>query len=161
MPRITQLNLSEVNRALEHIDQLTKKIGTLQSQLDSVNHQVKNLAVVHAPLTTNNITFTWTGSTLSLSWTAGSIANKNGINTPIPAGSITGLTASTNYWLAWNPTHQKMVANISADVLFQISSNLVICQVFTGSAGTTGVAGGGGSSAGGKSDLSGQRYKLL
>ena len=160
MPRISKLTLSEVNRALVHIDELNKQIGILRSQLDATKQQVKSLDVVHAPLTTNNITFTWTGATSTLSWTAGSIANKNSINTPVIAGSIAGLAASTYYWLAWNAEHQQMVANQSADVLFQNKNNLVIAKIFTGTAGQTGTAGGGGS-ASSHSDLSGFQYKLF
>jgi len=174
MPRITQLSLPEVNRALGHIDELKKQIGSLQSQLEATKHQVSLLDLQHAPATTNNLVFTWTGSTHTLSWAAGSIADKNagGIgmndisklggahNVPVSAGSLPGLLASTYYWLAWNKVHQQMIANQSADVLFQNKNNLVICKLYTGTAGQTGIAGGGGS-ASSKSDLSGFQYKLF
>jgi hypothetical protein len=160
MPRITKVDLTEINRALGHIDELKKQFGTLQLALSSVKQQVTHLDVIHAPATSNTLVFTWTGSTLTLSWPAGSIANKNSVNTPVAAGHIANLLASTYYWLAWNAEHQQMVANTDANILFQNSGNLVICKLFTGTAGQTGVAGGGGSSSA-KSDLSGFQYKLF
>lgn len=160
MPRITKLTLAEVNRALGHVDELKKQIGLLNDKLGAVTHQVKQLDVAHAPVTTNNVKFTWTGSTLTVSWTDGSIADRQGINVPVVAGSITGLTANQYYWMAWNKVHRVMTAQLSADVLLENPGNLVICKIFTGTAGQTGVAGGGGSSSN-KSDLSGFQYKLF
>lgn len=160
MPRITKLDLVEINRALSHIDDLKKELRSTKQNLEAVKHQVGLLDYLHAPLTTNNLVFTWTGSTLTLSWPAGSIHDKNLVNIPVQAGTISNLLASTYYWMAWNKIHQQMVANPLADVVFQTQNNLVICKLFTGTAGQTGVAGGGGS-ASSKSDLSGFQYKLF
>lgn len=159
MPRITDVkDLGQINRALEGIDKLQKQFGQLNDQLSSVNHQVKQLDTKHAAATTNNLTFTWTGSTHTLSWLAGSVKDRNNVNVPVLGGSLVVL-ASTFYWLAWNKIHQRMVAQIAADGLLQNQNNIVICQLFTGTAGQTGTAGGGASS--GASDLSGARYKLF
>lgn len=160
MPKITQLSLAEINRAFSHVDELKKQIGLLNDQLSAVKHQVKQLDFVHAPVTTNNVKFTWTGSTSTISWTAGSIADKQGVNVPVSSGSIAGLTANQYYWMAWNKVHQVMTAQLSADTLLVNPGNLVICKIFTGTAGQTGTAGGGGSSSN-KSDLSGFQYKLF
>lgn len=160
MPRITDVNdLGQLNRALEGIDKLEKKFGTLNSQLSSITHQVNQIDTKHVPASSNNLSFTWTGGTLTLSWPAGSVVDRNNSNVPIAAGSIVGLLASTYYWLAWNQVHKQMVAQIDASILLPNTGNIVICQVFTGTAGQTGLAGGGGSS--GISDLTGARYKLF
>lgn len=159
MPRITELSLSEVNRAFGQVDDLKKQIGTLKSQLQSVTQLTHQVSQTHQTATTNNLSFVWTGSTLTLSWAAGSVLDRNNVNVPVTAGAISGLVANTYYWLAWNRVHQQMVAQVAADGLLQNPINIVICQVFTGTAGQTGVAGGGASS--GNSDLSGARYKLF
>lgn len=160
MPRITsETDLREINRQLEHITTLKKQLDDLTQKVGNVGVQIKQVDILHAPATTNNILFTWTGGTLTLSWPAGSVRDKNGANRPVLAGSIGSLLASTFYWLSWNPVHQIMTAQIAADSAFENPGNIVICQLFTGTSGQSGTAGGGKSS--GHSDLSGSRYKLF
>src|SRR6266403_5267582 len=100
MPRVTSTtDLREINRQLEDLQTVKKQLGLLTQQLGSVGVQLKQIDIIHAPSTTNNMLFTWTGSTLTLSWPAGSVRDKNGINVPVLAGSIGNLIANTYYWL--------------------------------------------------------------
>lgn len=162
MPKITKADdLSQLNREFARLDLLHKQNSELQERVSSLSHQIKQIDIVHAPQTTNNVLFTWTGSTHTISWPAGSVKNKNNQNVPVDAGSIAGLTASKYYWLAWNAIHKQMVAQLGVEGLLQNPNNIVICQVFTGAAGDSGTVGGGGSSNSGGSDLSGGRYKFF
>ena len=174
MPRIAAVTLDQVNKQIDVIDSLQKQVGTLQIKLDNVGQSISIADPIHAPQTTNNITFTWTGSTRTLSWNAGYLKTKNWdaqtLARPafkstapgqqhvyaIPVGSLV-LVASTYYWLGWDPFHQAMQATQDASVLHSDYNVHIISQVYTGTAGQTGSAGGGGSTGG--IDLSGGRYK--
>jgi hypothetical protein len=174
MTRIANLSLDQVNRQIDLLDTLRAQIGQLQTRLNNVGNQAIIADPIHAPQTTNNLTFTWTGGTTTLSWAKGWIKDKNWsaqtIGVPafkssapgqqhifaIPAGSLV-LSASTTYWLGWDPSHQIMRATADASSLHGVKDIHIICQIFTGTAGQTGTAGGGGSTGG--SDLSGSRYK--
>lgn len=159
MPRITDASdLGQLNRALSGIDDLQRQFGQLNKQLGAVNHQIQTINTKQIPATTNNLQFVWTGSTTTLSWGNGSVNDRENINVPVRAGSLI-LAPSSYYWLAWNSVHQQMAAQVAADGLLQNQNNIVICQIFTGTSGQSGVAGGGASS--GNSDLSGARYKLF
>lgn len=160
MARISHLDLNLLNRQLEKIDTLQRQVNDLHSKVKAINGTVSNVVDTHVPIRFNTLTFTWTGGTSTLSWPAGSVVDKTGNNLPVTAGAITGLSPSTYYWLAWNPVHQKMIAQVGLNGILQIHNNVVLCQLFTGTAGQTGVAGGGGSSSSG-SDLTGGRYKLF
>jgi|SRR5581483_1808346 len=177
MPRVAQVqNTSELNKLLSRIDKLEKRMVSVQDTVDVHASQLARIDVAHAQPTTNNLVFTWTGGSTSLSWATGWIKDKNAsssktISPPtfssapgtshsstVIAGSLT-LSPSTHYWLGWDKVHQKMVANTDASVLFQNYNVQIVCRLFTGTAGQTGTAGGGGSAA--SSDLSGQTYKLF
>ena len=176
MPRINKVDLTQINLQIDKIDNLNKRIGLLENQVGNIGYQTAALDYVHAPSTTNNLVFTWTGSTGKLSWTQGFIQDKNASQTTqttygpkissapsiphtsnVAAGSLSA-SASTYYWLGWDTSQQQMALSINASVLHQNFNVLIICQVYTGTAGQTGVAGGGGSRGGG-SDLSGLSYK--
>lgn len=157
MARINKIDLDQINRQLDGVDSLFHEVQNLKGQLASVHTNLRNVIATHSPATSNNVTFTWTGSTQTLSWPAGSVKDAKGINIPVLAGSLTSLSASTYYWLAWNKIHQQMVSSTNADTLLENINNTVICQVFTGTTGQTGTAGGGGSQS--AVDLSGARYK--
>lgn len=174
MPRISTLSLDQVNRQLDTVDTLRNLVSQLQSDVSFLKHHVNVADPIHAPSTTNNLTFTWTGGTQTLSWLQGFIKDKNwsaqSIPAPnikssapgqqhsftVPAGSLS-LAPSTYYWLAWDVTHQIMRATPNVDTLHNNFDVHVICQIYTGTAGQTGSAGGGGSTGG--VDLSGARYK--
>jgi hypothetical protein len=159
--RITNVNdLSQLNKALSHIDSLRKQVSDLQEQLAVVHKKVTDIHAQHAPAVSHNLTFNWTGAGGQLDWAAGSLLDKQNTNVPVTGGLITGLAPNTYYWLAWNKEHKQMLAHVGTDNLLTNPNNTVICQVFTGSGIQTGVAGGGGSSSSG-SDLSGSRYKLF
>lgn len=162
MPRITKSDdLVQLNRQFARLDLLIKQHEDLRSKLENIATQVKNTDVKHAPQTLNNVVFTWDGPTTTLSWTAGSIKNKNNQNIPVKAGHLNNLDINTYYWLAWNDAHNIMVASKSVDGLLQNQNNFVLSQVYTGTAVQTGTAGGGGSSNTGAADLSGGRYKYF
>lgn len=170
----TESDLSELNQALQRVDSLRKQVTSMIQELGAVKKQVAAINVTHAPVTTNNLVFTWTGASGTISWTQGFLQDKNAtankligqgnFNAPgvvhnhaILAGSTPSLTASTFYWIAWNPIHRQMVFSPDAGKLYQNTDNILICQIFTGTAGQTGVAGGGGSTGG--TELSGAKYK--
>lgn len=175
MPKIAHLDLAQVNKQVDRIDKLEHLVGDMKVLLDNVGHQTTVSDPSHAPQTTNNIAFTWTGATLTLSWAKGFIKDKNwnaqsAKGTPVkssapgaqhqwlvPAGSLSPLNASTYYWMAWDPVHQVMRATTDASVLHSNYSLLIICQLFTGTGAQSGSAGGGGSNGG--VDFSGTRYK--
>src|SRR5579864_8578420 len=151
MPRIVQLTLDQVNRQIDVIDGLQSQVANLTKLLTSVGHIAVNADPLHAPQTSNNITFTWNGGTQTLSWNLGYIKDKNwSAQTtvrpvvvssapgqphifPVPAGSLP-LNPSTYYWMAWDPDHQKMRATTDASTLHGDEDIHIICQVFTGTA---------------------------
>lgn len=171
--RIAQVNLDQVNRQIDRLDIAQNEIAELRRRLDNIGNQVIIADPFHAPSTTNNLVFTWTGGAATLTWPQGYIKDKNWnaqiVGTPafssapgiphifgVPAGTLT-LSPSTYYWLAWDPDHQQMRATGDASTLHGDKDVHIICQIYTGTAGQTGVAGGGGSTGG--VDLSGTRYK--
>jgi hypothetical protein len=174
MARIAALTLDQVNRQLDILDTLQKQVYDLQQQGQFAAQQVVVADPIHAPSTTNNLNFTWTGGTGVVSWPQAFIKDKNwkAQTTPRPvvisaapgqqhiypvtAGNLT-LKPSTYYWLGWDHVHQQMVAVTDASSIHGDYSVHVICQIYTGTTGQTGSAGGGGSTSG--VDLSGLRYK--
>ena len=160
MARITSVkDLSQLNKQLERIEALQKQLNAAQQQIASVHTRLTSIENTHVPSRSNTVVFTWTGSTHTLSWPAGSVVDRAGVNVAVAAGSITSLTASTYYWLAWNAVHQQMAIAVNVNTLLNIPGNIVICQLFTGTGSQTGVAGGGGSQS--ASDLTETRYKLF
>jgi hypothetical protein len=178
MPRISTLSLDQVNRQIDQLDTVQKQVSNIQQQTSFLEQQVSISDPIHAPQTTNNLIFTWTGSTTTLSWPQGFIKDKNWnvqtIAAPtlkstskgqqhlytVKAGSLS-LLASTPYWLGWDGVHQVMLANKDASKLHSVYNVHLICQITTGTAAQTGVAGGGGSSSVGSSDLSGAIYNTF
>jgi hypothetical protein len=181
--KIAKLELTQLNPQLDKIDQLEKRLALLEEQHKQVAFQTAQLDYTHARPTVNNITFTWTGGSTTLSWLKGFIKDKNALldtgrsfsqapsfktsggaipvinhNIPVLAGSLT-LNASTYYWLGWDSTQNRMISATDVGQLFAHHNVQIVCQLFTGTAGQTGTAGGGGSQGG--VDLSGARYKLF
>ena len=174
MPRISQLSLDQINRQIDTIDSLKQQVADLQNFTNNIGHQVAVSDPTHAPQTTNNLAFTWTGGTATLSWPQGYLKTKNWnaqTTSPVPAKSSAPgqpqffaipagsqvLSPSTYYWIGWDPSHQTMLATTDASQLHSNYNVHIICQLFTGTVGQTGMAGGGGSQGG--VDLSGSRYK--
>src|SRR5579859_7745452 len=77
MPRIVKVDLNQINLQIDKIDNLIKRVGELESSIGNLGVQTAALDYLHAPPTTNNLTFTWTGATTTLSWLAGYIQDKN------------------------------------------------------------------------------------
>lgn len=171
--RISALDLNQINRQLDNITTLEAQVGSMQKQLANVGFQTAVSDPIHAPTTTNNLVFTWTGGSTTLSWPAGWIKDKNWnaqTVTPVPAvssapgsrhiyavpsGSLS-LSASTSYWLGWNSAHQQMVASNNASQLQGNHNVNIIAQITTGPTSQTAVIGGGGMNGG--SDVSGLSY---
>jgi hypothetical protein len=174
MPRITALDLNQINRQIDTLDIVKAQVNDLQNAVDFNSQQGSITDPIHAPTTTHNTIFTWTGGTAVLSWNASFIKDKNWkaqtLASPaikssakgqqhmyaIPAGNLT-LAPSTYYWLGWDASHQTMLATPDASVLHGNYNVHVLCQLYTGTSGQGGTAGGGGSTGG--VDLSGSRYK--
>ena len=173
MSRISTLSLNQINLQLDTLDSLQKQLADVQQRLSFVGNTTSIADPIHAPQTTNNLVFTWTGSTGVISWPQGWIKDKNwGAQTiglaakssapgaqhiwNVAAGSV-AVSASTYYWLAWDPDKQLMRVTQDADTLHGDVDVQMICQLYTGTSGQSGTAGGGGSTGG--SDLSGARYK--
>jgi hypothetical protein len=174
MPRISELNLNQINRQFDILDTVQSQIKDTQSAIENVKQSIDIADPIHAPITTNNINATWTGGTGVLSWPQAFIKDKNWnaqtlaspaakssvkgqqhIHT-IPAGSLV-LQPSTYYWLGWDVSRQRMLALTDASQLHGNYNIHVLCQIYTGTVGQTGLAGGGGSNGG--VDFSGARYK--
>ena len=176
MPRIAKVDLVQLNNQIDLLDSVNQQVSDLRKLVTNIGAQVTTADPTHAPATTNNLAFSWTGSTGVLSWPAGWIKDKNWnaqtVSTPapvgsapavqhnwsVPAGSVT-LAPSSYYWLGWSPSSGTMVASKDASSLHSNPSVHVICQIYTGTSGQTGAAGGGGNNGG--SDLSGLAYKLF
>jgi hypothetical protein len=145
--------------------EVLNKITALENRLQAVRNDFDRLHTKYVNTldnarnshTTNNLIFTWTGGPNTLTWPAGNIQDTLKKTEVITTGSLT-LSASTYYWLLWNRTHKKVVAvrGLTED-LFTNNANHILCQIFTGTSGQSGVAGGGGSTS--QRDLSGARYK--
>lgn len=180
MARLNKLDLGQLNKRIDLLDDLIKRVGTLETATRTVSFQVGQLDYIHAKPTTNNLIFQWTGTGATkgtISWALGFIQDKNATANlligknfssakgdahtyQIPAGTLTGQPQASFLWMGWNYIAQRMVASADAGVLFHDTHMLVICQLFTGTdAAGLEVIGGGGSQGG--VDLSGARYKLV
>ena len=150
-------DLAIINSELKRLDQYQSQLSGLTDRLVSLETHTAEIRDTRAIPSVNNLIFTWTGGTLTLSWPAGFVQDSSLTHYPVVAGSLV-LVASTVYWLAWNPRQQVMAFNTSLHTLFSNSdaftaapagNNLIVSSVKTGTGGQTGVAGGGGSDPGG------------
>jgi hypothetical protein len=174
MPRIATLDLSQINRQIDIMDNLQNQFLDLQQKVANIGQTTNIADPIHAPSTTNNLIFTWTGSTGVLSWPQAFIKDKNWntqtVSRPAKISSAPGqqhvynvgagntvLSPNTYYWLGWDHGHQQMVAVTDVSSIHGNFNAHVICKIYTGTSGQTGVAGGGGSTGG--VDLSGLTYK--
>ncbi len=162
--RISQLSLAQVNRALTKLDDFHKRISQLEETYAQARVDLNQLQLTQ--FNGNNLIFNWAGGSSTISWNAGAVKNfhprvLDRMKQPIaaiPAGSLSA-SPSKFYWMVWNKLQNHMAASNTVDGFIQNSDNIIICQVFTGTAGQTGTIGGGGSS--GSYDLNGARYKLF
>jgi hypothetical protein len=160
--RITdaQKDISILNDALQQLDQIQRNLTQLQKTNNQTQTQLAIVANARGVSATNNIVFTWNHTALTLSWPAAYARDSNNVYYPIVAGVSTPLLANTEYWAGWNPTQQSMSFQTSVDSLVSLPHEVILCNIKTGSTGTSGVAGGGGSTPG-LDDVSGFRYTLL
>ena len=144
--RITdvQKDLSKLNRELERIDHFERVLRRLEGRVKEIKREQIQLQEKRDVAGTNNLTFTWTNATTTVSWAAGFARDHDGIRVHhIPAGSRAGLTVNTHYWAGWNPVHQTMSFQANLDTLALIPNTVVLCRIQTGN-GLDGTAGGGG-----------------
>lgn len=146
-------DLPKLNTELRRLDYLHNQVKTLADKLQTQSHMVEVLKGQQENfLAINNLKISWDGAS-TLSWPAGYIRDKSGTIFQVGAGSQSGLTANSHYWLAWNPVHRRMAIRQSLSDVAD-PTNLVVCQVPTAAAG---VVGGGGSDVGG-SGVNGKQY---
>lgn len=143
--RITdiQKNLPALNKQLAELEDLRVEVKKLRRLVSQHAKSLGSIEKTREFTGVNNITFTWTGATLTLSWSAGSVQDRNENYVPIPSGSRV-LVATTHYWAAWNPVHQVMVFATNLSTINKNPNNLVLCRIHTGAGGASGTAGGGG-----------------
>lgn len=151
-------------RDIRRVDQLEREVAHMRTKLERAEEKLRVAEERREPSSSNNIIFVWDGPNLKLTWAAGYVRDKDGRYYTIPAGERTGLSASSFYWMAWNPVHQVMVASAKLETVLPNKNNLVICSLKTGTGGASGTAGGGGSfGTGGTNgdDFSGRDYNFF
>jgi hypothetical protein len=158
--RITDVkDLPKLNKELVRIDQAFNQLNKLSL---TTKHLAKQLVLTKGQSNftgINNVLFTWTGGTLTLSWNAGFLIDDKGKTWPVQAGSKVTV-ANTYYWTAWNPVQQAMTISTALKPIVAVKGNLVICKLFTGTAGQSGTVGGGGSETSGDG-VNTKEYKLF
>lgn len=144
------IDIALLNSLSQQVETLQRQVQKLQSESKLQNEDIANLQDTADILYQNTITFSWTGATGTISWNAGYVSDKQGNVIPIPAGSRAGLSASTAYWVAWNPVHQVMAFSTTLSTLIANKNNYTLAGYTTGTGAQTGTAGGGGTDPGGQ-----------
>jgi hypothetical protein len=160
--RITDINkdLPVLNDALASIADLQQFVNEQRQQNQALAAKLQTISQQKGTTSTNNLQLTWTGSTLKFSWPAAFVRDAFNNYFPIPAGTSQALLASTNYWVGWNAAQQQMSFQVNLNLLTSIVNELIVCQIFSGTAGQSGSAGGGGTDPGGTSPVL-RSYKLF
>jgi hypothetical protein len=154
-------DLPLLNNELQRLDKHQQQISTLTTQLGQIRKQFLNSQSEVAPenhLGQNNVIVIWSGGTLTATWN-NSYTRSNGRYLPIVNGSQV-LVASTYYWVGWNPTHLTMSFQPDIHALVNIPSEIILGQIFTGTAIQSGNAGMGGTEPGGHG-INGKQYKAF
>ncbi len=144
-------DLPLLNRQLAELEQAIQRVRESQDQIaiahDKINKQLAKNEATHV----NNIDFQWDGPNSKITWTDGFIKSDEGPLYPVRAGEITGLSANTTYWMAFNVAQNVMVASLTAEAVTDVNKPALhlICSLYTGTVVQTGSAGGGGSTWGG------------
>jgi hypothetical protein len=150
---------------LQPHDEKILKLEADVNRIDKLLTSLRQSLLVKASTTEsryiNNIVFTWTGGTLTLSWSAGYLQEQTGTNQqlggttpnnlivyPISAGSRV-VSASTYYWVAWNIPQQQMIVSTDIVAILNDVNSRLIGNLYTGTGAETGTAGGGGSNGAG------------
>lgn len=141
--------LQVLNRALRKLTENVEGLTQVKTQVAGLKQSITSLEQNITTTYSNNANFQWDGTNLKMTWAAFSLISKQGKVIPVPAGQVTGLSASTEYWFAWNANHQKMGANTALTPLHKKPDNIVVGRFKTGTGAQSGSAGGGGSEAGG------------
>jgi hypothetical protein len=160
MPRLNpEFAIGRLEQKLRQLQEEKRHRRQLDAQVAGLQQQFNELDEKREVVSVNDMEFLWVGATTTLTWVAGFVRDKKDTVYPIPAGSRTGLTASTEYWAGWNPRHQTMSFATSLAALTAIANILIICRIQTG-AGVNGNAGGGGREAG-NDGRSGDTYQFV
>lgn len=165
MPNTTRLTafdasgLELINRQLETFDLQKKQIANLTTQTGDLLTRIASLENQKQTTGANNLTFTWTGPSGTISWAQGFVEDRQGNIYPVAAGSLLA-NASTHYWYAWNPSQRSMSQQQLLTQLTALSQLLIVCGLMTGTSGQTAAAGGGGTDPGGVGVI-GKDYALL
>ena len=155
-----QKEIAKLNRQLANVREIESRARRLDRKINALSDELQKLSQQRDDSATNNLTISWDGPNLKLTWTAGYIKDRKNRIYQIPAGERTGLLASTYYWLGWNPVHETMSVTTALQQIVDIPNILVIAQVFTGTGAQAGAAGGGGGcTTCGGSDRNSGKYK--
>lgn len=162
MAKLTNVtkDIANLNKDLASYTRSQRELARLKRRLARLERNVKEVAATADPAYFNNITFTWTGATTTISWTAGFIRDKEGRTFPVASGSKTGFSLDTTYWMAWNKIHKTMIISSSLSSINLNPNNLVIGSMMTGDAAQSGNLGGGGAEGGG-SGFNGRDFTLF
>ncbi len=138
-------DLSKLNHELERIDHFERILRRLEGRVKEIKREQIQLQEKRDVAGTNNLVFTWTDATATVTWAAGFVRDHDGVRVHQVPADATGrvLTANTSYWAGWNPIHQTMSFEANLDTLALIPNVIVICRIQTGN-GLDGTAGGGG-----------------
>jgi hypothetical protein len=146
MPKLTDptRDIAKLNRQLERLDQLERLQKQQDLRIAALRREQNKLREQRTVAGSNNLVFMWTDATATISWAAGFVRDHDGVHVHhVPAGSRAGLTAGTDYWAGWNPSHQTMSFEANLDTLQRVPNLVVICRIKTGN-GADGTSGGGG-----------------
>jgi hypothetical protein len=143
-----QKDLPVLNRALAQLDQLAAIVKEHGYFFTQINDTLSGLVHQQDAVASNNLMLTWSGSTLKFTWPAAFVRDTTGKYYPIEAGTSPVLTASTYYWVAYNPNQGTLSFNTNIATLMNIPSSLIICQIYAGTSAQSGTAGGGGTDPG-------------
>lgn len=153
-------DLPVLNQELKKFDVFDSFIQQQQEQNQQLRLQIQQLGGLKDGTSCNSLNANWDGPTSTLSWPAGFFRDTSHAYAPFPAGKQVGLAPSTDYWLAWNPSQQVMSIHPDINRLMTIQQLLVMCRLFTGTAGQTGPAGCGGTEPVG-TGINGKEYHLF
>lgn len=161
MPRLRdpQVDLFQLERRLRKVEDIRIQIRQNENRIGKVFEDINQLRNNREVVSINNMEFLWVAATSKITWVAGFVKDKDSTVFPIPSGEKTGLAASTEYWVGWNPLHQTMSFQTALESLTAIPNILIICRIETG-AGVNGNAGGGGREDG-NDGRSGDTYQFV
>src|SRR6266568_4827827 len=154
--RVTKIpeDLRRLNDQLANLDKTTRDLVQLAQTSQGQIADLDKVAAQRNPTTTNNIVFSWDG-TATISWTKGYIQAIDKTNFPVTSGSRAGFSATTTYWVVWNPNQKVMAINADLRAIASNKNNIILGQITTLGTGVSGTIGGGGTMSGGSGSSGG------